>query len=29
MYNSIIQAQCVSMEKLEHLFIDLEHKINK
>ena len=25
MYNSIIQAQCVSMEKLEHLFIDLEY----
>ena len=25
MYNSIIQAQCVSMESLEHLFIDLEY----
>lgn len=25
MYNSIIQAQCVSMERLGHLFIDLEY----
>ena len=25
MYNSIIQAQCVSLERLEHLFIDLEY----
>lgn len=25
MYNSIVQAQCVNLNKLEHLFIDLEY----
>lgn len=25
MYNSIVQAQCVNLDKLEHLFIDLEY----
>ena len=29
MYNSIIQAQCVSMEGLQHLFIDLEYTKNQ
>lgn len=28
MYNSIIQAECVNLNKLEHLFIDLEYKKN-
>lgn len=25
MFNSIVQAQCINLEKLEHLFIDLEY----
>ena len=29
MYNSIVRAECVCMEKLEHLFIDLSYIKNQ